>query len=535
MKKKNYLIVVIVTIAINAMVSCNAYAQQWRPLPGGSLSDNVTAITTFGGYVWVGGLFTSAGSIPAQYVVRHDGVSWVTADTLPGVPFGFCIYNNELYVLGGFTIDTIRYGLMKWNGNSWTPFARIGNGFNNSYVKTAAVFNGKLIVGGRFLLIEGLPFEYLAVYDGSSWSGFSGTTSCSWQSQPSISDVYSANGYLYVGGSFSELCGSNAYCSAKWDGTNWYPINIGYGSNASKFSSASGSVHVSGGFASAGPATSQAVARDGGASWMNTGNGVKMSGLSAANYQGKLYVGGQKSLGAGDMVGNCGYWNGTSWAADNVGICATGYEVVSVLYSDQSTGTLYAGGDFNSSNGNVADFIAYKSETTLPVELTFFDCKKKEGEIEISWETATEMNADYFLLSVLNESGTAGEANQTYSQIAILSAYGNSTQPRQYSTSYVPNQSGTYYFRLEQFDWDGVCSGVWHDVIVIDDNSSMYYFSDTKTITCESCIGEITVSSSDGKIVAVGRSPLSVSMIRLGMYVALNSRAGESLRFIVDR
>gem|GEM_PF-5069373 len=532
MKKKNYLIVVIITIAINAMLSCNAYSQQWRPMPGGPLSDNVTAIITFGGYVWVGGLFTSAGSLPAQYIVRHDGVSWVNADTLPGVPLGFCVYNNELYALGGFAVDTVRYGLMKWNGNSWTPFAQIGNGFNNSYIKTAAVFNGKLIVGGRFFSVEGSPIEHLAIYDGSSWSGFSGTTSCSWQSQPSINDVYAANGYLYVGGSFSELCGSNAYCSAKWDGTNWHPINIGYGSIASKFSSASGSVHVSGMFASAGPATSQAVARDGGGNWINAGNGVKMSGLSAANYQGKLYVGGQKSLGGGDMVGNCGFWNGTSWVADNVGICATGYEVVSVLYSDQSTGTLYAGGDFGSSNGNVADFIAYKSETTLPVELAYFDCAEIDGEIEITWETATETNADYFSLSVLVESESGIEASQKYSQIAVLPAYGNSSQSRQYATKYVPNQSGTHYFRLEQYDWDGICSGIWHDAVAVGREDPMHYSVATKTIACETCTGEITAYSADGKIIAVGRSPLRIPDSCFGICIAVERKSSKALRFL---
>ncbi|MBP9852048.1 MAG: hypothetical protein KBC67_02180 [Candidatus Pacebacteria bacterium] len=532
MKKKNYLIVVIITITINAMLSCNAYSQQWRPMPGGSLSDNVTAIITFGGYVWVGGLFTSAGSLPAQYIVRHDGVSWVNADTLPGVPFGFCVYNNELYALGGFAVDTVRYGVMKWNGNSWTPFARIGANVGNSYVKSAAVYNGKMIIGGRFLSVEGLQIGYLAAYDGSSWSGFSGTTSCSWQGQPSINDVYAANGYLYVGGSFSELCGSYAYCSAKWDGTNWYPINIGYGSSASKFSSASGSVHVSGMFASAGPATSQAVARDGGGNWISAGNGVKMSGLSAANYQGKLYVGGQKSLGGGDMVGNCGFWNGSSWVADNVGICATGNEVVSVLYSDQSTGTLYAGGDFGMSTGNAADFIAYKSETTLPVELTYFDCAEIDREIEIVWETATESNADYFSLSVMAGGDSGNVYDQNYSQFAILPAYGNSSQPRQYKTMYVPNRSGTHYFRLEQYDWDGVCSGIWHDAIAVGREYQMQYSSAAKTITCQTCTGEITAYSVDGKIIAVGRSPLRIPDSSVGLCIAVERKSSHSLRFL---
>ncbi|MBP6926489.1 MAG: hypothetical protein KBB70_02200 [Candidatus Pacebacteria bacterium] len=537
-------IYLVATIDIIILIICGtsyvANAQSWQPLPGGPLNDDVSSITTFGGYTWVGGNFTTAGSITAQYVARHDGYSWIPTDTLPSPPLGFCTFNNELYALGGFNIDTCRYGMMKWTGSSWMPIGKLSTYFGNSYMKTATVFNGQMIIGGRFLSVNGVNIEYLAKWDGVNWSAFPGSVSCSWQSQPSINDVYASGGYIYVSGVFDQVCGQVAFCCAKWNGMSWIPLNIGIGIYANKCTSYNSSVYVAGGFPSAGGATSQAVAQNIGGGWQSVGNGAKIFGLTSAAYQGKLYVAGQKSLGSGDQVGNCGYWNGSIWVPDNTGIFAGGYESISTLYTDSLSGIMYAGGAFTTSNGNIANNIAYKGEVSLPVELTLFTCeveKTPEQNVKIKWETATETNADYFDLSVSLDA-------LSWNTIGNIPAYGNSTQLREYSYVYnVSNELAQHetiiYFKLEQHDWDGVLAGVWYEAVSIPTKKQITYNSFSHVLSCEMCSENISIFRSSGELVENIRAPICLDSYASGVYIARevskNSESNKAnfLRFIV--
>lgn len=523
--RRAILLVVIIDIIILTIcfASFNTSAQSWRPLPGGSLDGDVLAITSFGGYTWVSGNFTNAGPLTtAQYIVRHDGYNWISADTLPSPAFGFCVYNNELYAFGGFNVDTTRYGMMKWTGNSWLPLGRISRSVGNSCMKSGTVFNGQLIVGGIFVSIEGASIQYLAKFDGTNWLGFSGSTQCSWQVQPTINDVYAANGYVYVSGSFNQLCGQNAFCSAKWNGISWSALNVAINTYTSKCISHAGSVYIAGCFANVGAVNAQAVARDGGANWQNVGNGAKIYGQAIASYNGRIYVAGQKNTGPGDPIGNCGYWNGSSWVSDNVGICATSYEIIATLYTDQTSGIMYAGGRFNTFTGSIADYIAYKGEISLPVELTSFTCgveKSADCVVNLKWETATETNADHFCLSVSTDAFL-------WKEFGNVAANGNSTQLREYSFTHTPvnmNQSvdGILYFKLEQFDWDGVCGGTWYRALRIPTSRQLVYNNYSQIVSCEKCTGTISVYTTSGELIEKIRAPMSTSSYRSGLYIAL--------------
>lgn len=541
MKKTTYFILVIVTICCNAIC---VWAQSWRALPGNSLDGSVSAIISFGGYIWLGGAFTYVGVMPANYVVRHDGSNWVSADSLPSTPYGFCVFNNNLYALGGFRIDTSLYGLMKWNGASWIPVAKIGPYNGSGQVRTACVYNGSMIFAGRFTSVEGLPIEYIARFDGTNYYPLSlGTTQCSWMSMPIINDVYVANGYVYIGGIFDQLCGQSAYCAARWNGFTMQPMSVAVWSTVSKFSSAAGVVHVAGIFQNAGSASSQAIARDVNGSWQNDGNGAKLSGMATDCHLGKLYVGGQKAFGGGDGVGNCGYWNGSQWVPDNSGICVNGNESVYVLYTDPTTGIMYAGGNFNSSLGDVADYIAYKSEIHLPVDLMYFKCREEGNAyhtfpnyIVLEWATAVEVNADYFCVAV-------SKNGFDFEDIGNVDAFGTTSLEHLYSLNYYPRENGTYYFRLEQFDWDGICKGIWYTAAnVFSAEAEMHYSQNTQRIVCEECDGFIFLYSSSGSLIKKSRPPISTDQLESGSYVAVripdtprqsSQNKIQTLRFVV--
>lgn len=103
--------------------------------------------------------------------------------------------------------------------------------------------------------------------------------------------------------------------------------------------------------------------------------------------------------------------------------------------------------------------IAYNKEhVTLPVELLSFKYEYfDEREVGLSWQTATEVNSDFF---ELQRSFNA----QKFESIAIISAAGNTNYVSDYS--YTDYTSGnTIYYRLKQVDYDN--SYVYSDVISV--------------------------------------------------------------------
>lgn len=88
------------------------------------------------------------------------------------------------------------------------------------------------------------------------------------------------------------------------------------------------------------------------------------------------------------------------------------------------------------------------SVTPLPVELVSFDSKANDGKVTLTWETATEINNNYFTLY-----RSADGLN--YSEIAHVNGNGTTNQRQYYE--YVDNTppSGRIYYKLNQTDYDG--------------------------------------------------------------------------------
>ncbi len=97
-------------------------------------------------------------------------------------------------------------------------------------------------------------------------------------------------------------------------------------------------------------------------------------------------------------------------------------------------------------------FVAYNSNalslTPLPVTLTAFDGVAQGSRVHLSWQTASERNADAFVV----EASTDGQA---FGPIGRLAAAGTSSQAHQYQFDYQPAQPGLGYYRLRQLDLDG--------------------------------------------------------------------------------
>jgi hypothetical protein len=84
----------------------------------------------------------------------------------------------------------------------------------------------------------------------------------------------------------------------------------------------------------------------------------------------------------------------------------------------------------------------------LPIDLMSFDAGCVEGEIKLTWTTATELNNDFFTLMRSVE-------GSYYENIGTVKGSGNSSSPIEYSFIDRNNNGRTHYYKLIQTDFDG--------------------------------------------------------------------------------
>lgn len=113
----------------------------------------------------------------------------------------------------------------------------------------------------------------------------------------------------------------------------------------------------------------------------------------------------------------------------------------------------FSGNAANGNGGNGAGDMAYTGASaliTLPVELTFFEGKAIDKQILLSWQTATEINSDYFEIE-----RSIGATNK-FEAIGRLEAAGSSNSRQDYEFwDENPTANQTLYYRLKQVDFDG--------------------------------------------------------------------------------
>jgi len=84
----------------------------------------------------------------------------------------------------------------------------------------------------------------------------------------------------------------------------------------------------------------------------------------------------------------------------------------------------------------------------LPIELLFFNGTAQNGEVLLSWQTASEENNDYFQM----EHSTDGSHFQPIGKVA---GRGTTTTPHKYAFRHTRPTAGANYYRFKQVDFDG--------------------------------------------------------------------------------
>lgn len=86
--------------------------------------------------------------------------------------------------------------------------------------------------------------------------------------------------------------------------------------------------------------------------------------------------------------------------------------------------------------------------TALPVTLSGFEADMKNASVKLTWQTASELNNEKFLIETSNE-------GEIFASIGEIQGAGTTTEAKTYQFTHRTPSEGINYYRLKQVDFDG--------------------------------------------------------------------------------
>lgn len=250
---------------------------------------------------------------------------WAVAG-LGGAVRAFADYNGELHAGGEWfaSKNGVIRGVARFDGADWRP---LGTGIDlvnyvypprDTQVQAMVEWNGSLVIAGTFDRVNGQPMNYVARWDGATWTPLgSGLTLSFDEADVRALAVY--NNELYAAGQFDTAGGLPASAIAKWNGSSWSPVGTGLrqsGGAAVGYPLAmhvwNGELIVAGTFDRAGGLPVQNIARWNGTTWAGLGAGSFATVWALETWNTQLVASGQFQLASVSAMP--GVWNGASWS-----------------------------------------------------------------------------------------------------------------------------------------------------------------------------------------------------------------------------
>ncbi len=337
--------------------------------------------------VYVGGLFDGCTGVSCKDIMKYNGLIWsglgagVTSGTGNRHIYGIEVFDDDdggtqppaLYACGNFTaIDgTAASRIAKWDGASWNA---LGSGLGNGAARSMVVFDSDgggpglpaLFVGGAFTTAGGGSANYIAKWDGNSWtpldSGMNGDVKCLAQIP------IGALAGLYAGGSFTTAGGTTVNRIARWDGTTWSALAGGLPQNVTSLTvmdGQNGEELIAGCSFDAGCSCARVYRWDG-LAWtampQTLSNEITSLFVFDSGNGAELYAGGAFNF-VPALIRNIVRWDITTqnWivVAGGVYFSGTGGSVAAMCSHDFGEGpVLFAAGDFNTADDFAAQDIA---------------------------------------------------------------------------------------------------------------------------------------------------------------------------------
>jgi hypothetical protein len=163
---------------------------------------------------------------------------------------------------------------------------------------------------------------------------------------------------------------------------------------------------------------------------------------------------------------------------NNNGVLET---VPSWTYSPTSSSNAIAFGDVNGDGypdlaiGTAREpVMVFLNTSAIPVELTSFTSKVQGHDVQLNWETVTELNNTGFEVERKVSYRNSEVGNEEWNVIGFVEGFGTTTELHNYSFDDKNLTSGKYQYRLKQIDLDGsyeYSNIVYADVNVVNEFS----------------------------------------------------------------
>jgi len=266
--------------------------------------------------VYIGGWFSTAGSVAANNIAKWYRNAWspLGAGMNDEVNALAVDSNGNIYAGGWFDSagGVAANFIAKWNGSSWSP---LGSGMNGEVNVLVVDKSGNLYAGGWFDTAGGVAANYIAKWDGNSWSplgsGMDGGNSGVSIGTNVCALALDGSGNLYAGGYFTKAGGIPANYIAKWNGNSWSSLGSGLNNEVNALVvSGSGNLYAGGFFTTAGDLPIKYIAKWDSTTWSNLGSGINSGGVNALvlDNSGSLYAGGAFDSAGGVAALNIAKW-----------------------------------------------------------------------------------------------------------------------------------------------------------------------------------------------------------------------------------
>ena len=294
-----------------------------------STFNSINAIVVSGSDVYIGGDFTNAMFIGANYIIRWNqkNNTWHTIGTgneLNGPVHAIAVSGNDVYVGGEFTDaggDSSADHIARWDGNNWNA---LDIGLNDN-VYAIAIQGSNVYVGGSFISAGGnFESDYIARWDGSNWNAMG-------QLDNSVRAIAVSGTEVFVGGAFTSASSAGSNYFATYDGAFWGSLGTPLNGEVRAIAISGTDLYIGGAFTDAGGnANADAVAYfdlNTFSGWQALGNGIikfdyypGIAVRSLAAFGDDLYVGGEFWSPYNSYFNHVAYWNGTTWDSLDTGL-----------------------------------------------------------------------------------------------------------------------------------------------------------------------------------------------------------------------
>ncbi|MCA9759794.1 MAG: hypothetical protein KDA27_28615, partial [Candidatus Eisenbacteria bacterium] len=315
---------------------------QWASL-GAGVEGDLRTICSRGSEIFVGG-----SSFAGENVARWNGTDW--EDIGAGVIGGALVNTLHTYNDRVLAAGTVQSGLLEWTGSTWEPF----EGFTSSGTVYALEQVGdSLFVGGYFENANGLDAaDSVLLWDGTQWITL-GSGVEYFNGIGLVTQLEFFNGQIVASGAMS--LGDERVSTLTWDGSAWVPFSEGIGGflpqSPVALYSFEGDLYAGGSFSEASGKLASCIARTDGGEWASLGSGGTGVGAivwDVALYDNDVIVGGGMTVAGSVTARGIARWNGLTWSALGTGLDGTAYALLSVGVSDP---TLFVGGSFSAAGG----------------------------------------------------------------------------------------------------------------------------------------------------------------------------------------